>query len=497
MYIFKNAFISIKRNLGRNILLGLIILAIASATTVTLAIKNSSKALIDSYNEKYDITASISVNRHKVKGNIMRPTEGASNLENQAYHDLQMEAMKEAFSQESQLSEEDIKSYADSKYVKSYYYTSSINLNSDSIDTVSSTSSSSQEPGMMGGKMNGGPEQNNGDFKIVGYSSYDAMTDFISGKYKITNGQVSEDFEANNCVINEELAILNNISVGDALTFVDPNNEENTYQLTVTGIFEEISNDESNMMSMFTQSANTIITNTSTINNIVSSNEDLNSTTTPTFILTNEDAVEKFTNEVTNKGLSEYLTITSNLDSIKNATSSISNVQNFAQTSLIIILIIGGIVLLVLNFINIKQRTYEIGVLRTIGMKKSLLTAQFSIELLTVAIISLMLGAGIGSIASVPVSNSLLQNEISSSQSAMEEIRGNFGGGNFGGMKGDRGPVNGVAQIEAFESINATVDAKVLSQLVIIGIALTLVSCSACMISIQRFSPLSILKERG
>ena len=57
--------------------------------------------------------------------------------------------------------------------------------------------------------------------------------------------------------------------------------------------------------------------------------------------------------------------------------------------------------------------------------------------------------------------------------------------------------VNGFATVEAIDSIDAVVDFKVLGQLFIIGILLTLISSSASMISIQKFSPLTILKERG
>ena len=41
MYILKNAITSIKRNKGRNLLIGLIIMVIAIAVTVTLAINNT------------------------------------------------------------------------------------------------------------------------------------------------------------------------------------------------------------------------------------------------------------------------------------------------------------------------------------------------------------------------------------------------------------------------------------------------------------------------
>lgn len=33
-----------------------------------------------------------------------------------------------------------------------------------------------------------------GDFEIDGYSSYDAMTDFVNGIYKITDGEMITDF---------------------------------------------------------------------------------------------------------------------------------------------------------------------------------------------------------------------------------------------------------------------------------------------------------------
>lgn len=491
MYILKNALISIKRNKGRNILLGIIIMVIACATTVTLAIRNSADTLIESYSNKNDITASISANRENMRKNMGQPPEDSDSNDSTSQEE-RMEEMREAFGEASKISISEIESYADSEYVKSYYYTSSVNLNADDLDTVTSTSSNGQEmPG--GSKMGMGNNQNSGDFQITGYSSYEAMSDFISGKYSITDGEISSDFKSNNCVINAELATLNDISVGDKITLVDPNNEDNTYELTVSGIFEESSNNQSDMMSMFTGSANAIITNVSVINSITESDEDIQVTTAPTFVLINKDAVDEFSKEVSNKGLSEYLTVTSNLDSIENATSSISNVKTFATTFLIITFVIGGIVLFVINLINIRQRKYEIGVLRTIGMKKSLLTTQFTIELLTVSIIAIMLGGGLGSVAVMPVSNSLLQHGMTSSQNEMKEISNNFGGG----MKPDRGRMNGVAQIEAFESINATVDGKVLLQLVAIGIGLTLVSSSACMVSIQRFSPLTILKERS
>ena len=46
----------------------------------------------------------------------------------------------------------------------------------------------------------------------------------------------------------------------------------------------------------------------------------------------------------------------------------------------------------VINMINIRERKYEIGVFRTIGMSKLKLTMQFVLELLIISTMSLIIG---------------------------------------------------------------------------------------------------------
>lgn len=48
MYIFKNAFRNIRRNKGRNILIGLIIVVISAACAITLAIRESASDIVTS-----------------------------------------------------------------------------------------------------------------------------------------------------------------------------------------------------------------------------------------------------------------------------------------------------------------------------------------------------------------------------------------------------------------------------------------------------------------
>lgn len=465
MYILKNAWISITRNKGRNILMGIIILVIACATTISLAIISASNKLVSSYQEKYDITATIGMNRESMMKNFDPSNEQSK------------EEMKENFNSLDSITVEDIKNYADSNYVKSYYYTNSIGMKAN-IEAASSE--------------NKGPErkeESKTDFTITGYSSYDAMNEFLEGTYQITDGSVDSDFESNTCIINSELATVNNLKVGDTITLKNPNDETKTYELKITGIFK----DNENNMNMFSNSVNTIITNTTVIENILENNTDLTGNLNPTFVLTSKDVIDKYKQELTEKGLNEMYSLNTNIDQIENETESIQNVSNFAKTFLIITLLVGGVVLFILNLINVRERRYEIGVLRTIGMKKQTVIIQFVTELLIVSIISLMLGGVLGSIVSVPTANNLLKSEIESSNQQQEQIENNFG--NF--KKGDKPSMSGVSKIEYIDEIDAVVSPKILLELIGIGLSLTLISSLAAMIHIAKFSPLTILKERS
>ena len=66
MYIMKNAFISISRNKGRNILIGIIITVIACACTITLAIRSTANMTVEEYQNANDIVESISFDRQSL-----------------------------------------------------------------------------------------------------------------------------------------------------------------------------------------------------------------------------------------------------------------------------------------------------------------------------------------------------------------------------------------------------------------------------------------------
>ena len=489
MYILKNSLISIFRNKGRNILIGLIILTIACASTVTLAIRNTANTIVKSYEESHDLIATISFDR----GQLGQQFKGGE--------DAQKENI-EAFNNIQSVTIDDVKNYGDSNYLKGYYYTYTTSLNSDTLskatdsfeyeveDKQTSTSSNTTTVITKSKEKFESDKNLTGDFELDGYSSYDAMTEFTEGTSTITDGEMISDFNGFECVISSELATLNSISVGDTITLKNPTTEK-TYDFKVTGIYSSNS-DNGDTASMYSKSANKIITGSGVIEQLVADDSTLTTNVTPSFILNSEDDIETFTAEVKEKGLNEYYTVNTNLDEIKSATESIENVKTFATTFLIITLIISSLVLFVINMINIRERKYEIGVFRTIGMSKLKLTMQFVLELLIVSTMSLIIGAIIGAFLAKPVGNMLLANEIESTQSTQQEMSNNFGKPGGMDMQFNKG-----GKVQAIQNMEAVVDFTVVIQLLGIGLLLTLISSLASMISIQRFSPLTILKERS
>ena len=207
----------------------------------------------------------------------------------------------------------------------------------------------------------------------------------------------------------------------------------------------------------------------------------------------------------------------------------LNNLSKFALTLLIVVLAVGGVVLVVITLLNVRERKYEIGVLTAIGVNKVKVAAQFTLELLIVTMIGLALGTGIGSAASVPVSNQLLSSQVEQQQTQQSSQREQFGrdmqqsGGktsddsadsgssSSGGANGadtTKNTANGKPQGGApggmmdratnyVSSINATVNLAVVGQLLLVGLALTLVAALVAVVFVLRYEPLQILADRS
>ena len=104
MYILKNAWKNITRNKGRNILIGIIVIVIAAASSITLAIRESANDIVKAYQEKNKIEATIGMNRNNLMGLLTKDNSSQEDMIN-------------AFNKIEGVTVEEIEQYGTSDYV--------------------------------------------------------------------------------------------------------------------------------------------------------------------------------------------------------------------------------------------------------------------------------------------------------------------------------------------------------------------------------------------
>lgn len=510
MYVIKNAWKNVIRSKGRNILIGVIVLLISISACVSLSIRQAAKEAKEEGLENVEITGQISVDRQSMMRSM--GDAGADKSE-----------MKEKMSGMEELTVDELETYAKSSAVKNFYYTLTASLNGNNIEEVSTSDSESSDSSSQGPN---GMEQkgmrNQGAFSLVGYSSEDAMTDFISGTCKITDGEIFEEGTSDQtCIISDELASYNSLEVGDKIKLESPEDDSQTITLKVVGIYNNSSSTsgENGMAAQFQPGfdpANQIYVSYNTLKDATEDMDSVRTQTNGTYVFADMDAYEQFQDDVEEMGLDDTYTVSSqDVTNYEQSLVPLENLSKFATYFFVVVLIIGAIVLMVINIFNIRERKYEIGVLTAIGMKKGKVCMQFVTELFIVTLFAMVIGLAAGSIVSVPVSNQLLQSQIESQQEQTQNREMNFGRGGDMRPGGDsnvesdksantdqgekiEGKGGFMAQTANYMSdISASVNVTVVLQLFAVGILLTVISSLIAVIFVVRYEPLKILSSRS
>ena len=531
MYILKNALKCIGRSKGRNILIGVIVLVIAVSACIGLSIRQAAESAKSETLNTMNVTGTIAFDRQSLMNSM---TGSGGGFDRSQFAEL--------MGGSTSLSLDEYLKYAEADSVKDFYYSMSASVNGTenfepvSTDTDSNSSSdTSTSQGGFGGMMGGGMSSMmgrfglSGGFTVVGYSSDAAMTSFINGTASITEGAVFEEgTSAYECIISEELAAFNNLSVGDTVSISNPNSEEEIYELTIVGLYADSSANESSfsMMGMTASDpANKIYMSYTALRAIIDASESVSETVidettgvetetaligtlTGTYVFADTDAYYQFEEDVRTLGLDNSYTVSSpDLSTYESSLTPLNTLSTMAGWFLLVILLIGAVILVVLNIFNVRERKYEIGVLTAMGMKKGNVAMQFLTEIFVVTLCAVIIGAGIGAVTSVPVTNALLENQVAAQQEKSEEVDSSFGRGQggFGGMMGGNtaggnnpfaNMFGGSTKTNYVTEISSAMNMTVVLQMLGIAVLLTLISGAVSMLFVMRYEPLKILANR-
>ncbi|MCL1847324.1 MAG: ABC transporter permease [Coriobacteriia bacterium] len=535
MFIFTNAMENLLRNKGRNILIMTIIFLIIATTVVALIINNTSSAVIEDYKTRFSSQVSISPDMEKVREEAMSGASGG------------MISMRMPI-----IEPELLLSFAQSEALQRSEAYASVSADSDSLTAIdqSDDEENGSGPAGPGGSISGssGPGGNVG-FSIRGAGNYRLYGGFWEAFNNGTRALVDDGISAlpaadNECLVSQELAELNGIKVGDIIRlqvqmsydipadadltgYADGDSYRingQTYTLNqglsdiffasrtvevalkVTGIYDDLNDayDNENMPKMAAfNHRNEILTTLDTLLSLRSTNEN-NINLIVTYFLKSPDLLADFEAYARDAGLSDLFLVTTDAASYDRIVKPVVALKSITLTFMIVVLVLGAIILILLTLIAIRERKYEIGVLRAMGMKKAKVALGLWTELLVMTAICLVLGLGVGALAAQPITDVLITQQA---EAAAPDTAGP--GGPM--TTGSGGPI-GVSVIGAPVMISgsgAGGNLQPLSEmdiaigfdtiLEIIAIALLLATLSGLVSTsrITRYEPIRILMERN
>ena len=212
------------------------------------------------------------------------------------------------------------------------------------------------------------------------------------------------------------------------------------------------------------------------------------------YYLKNPEEISEFEAEVRAKGLPPDYCVSINQAELDGITAPLKGMSGITSAFMIVILILGGIVLILLSFIAVRERKYEVGVLRAMGMEKVKIAAGILAEAVILSAMCLTIGLGIGSVVSQPIADGILSGQV---EIAAAETKAKSEDLKFKVMAGKTQLVSGLHGYTPISEIRVALDANAMTQIVFIALALAALSGMIGIAVITKYEPLKILRERN
>ena len=480
MYILKNAFSNVKQNKGRNFLVAMIILILIATTTVSIVINNASKGIINDYKSRFGSEVSINLDMSKLdfsSQETMMEFE-IPNITVQQYVDFADSECLHSYSLSSAMSI----IVQDSKVVDGDLKQEDMFGGMEGVEIVGGTGNEAE-------MIEGMPNAN-----LISVSDFTTLKEFKDKTRQIIEGAIAN--KSNECIISEELAKINKFKIGDTIKSKGMFKADPVIELTISGIYRDVTSEYGGLpfKDPSINRRNEIITKF----NIDNQSSNSNMGVVANYTLKSPDLVDKFREEVQAKGLPDAYMVTTDESSYNKIVAPVLALSKISSISMWVILVIGCIILLIIQAIIIRERKYEIGVLRAMGMKKFKLAKMFIYESLIITVVCLIIGFSVGSAVAQPIADSMIKSQIEITQNNQNNMV--FGDGAFLAGDASGGVVvedGSTTNVEPLSKIDVGVSAQAVIQIALISLIIAIVTSLASVVVITKYEPMKILSERN
>lgn len=224
---------------------------------------------------------------------------------------------------------------------------------------------------------------------LIGITASKSNIDFKSEVLKLEKGRHIEENDNNKIVIHEKFAQLNNVNLGDKIKL---SQEGKTLELEIVGIYSgEKTNTFNGLSSDFIE--NTVYTDyksSQQLSNLIANNK----VTSVEYGVDDPTKLDDVIKAVENLGINNLMVSKSNKN-YELVTSSVESITKITNMIRIGSVVVGVVILSLILMFWVRERTYEIGILLSLGTSKVNLVLQFIVEVLLVTIFGLMIALGI------------------------------------------------------------------------------------------------------
>ena len=413
MYIIQNALKNLGRNKWRSILLGLVIMAVLTAATVVMLLKDVTGEWLAGYRDSFGVETGIATDWEYAQDHFMTEefVREDGTTETASYFEPDPVSMKE------------LENYADSEFVRKAVLSGNVRYASEDLKKVDLGDNMIILDGMsieelckvygveseeeLRFYMSETEIKNIGSYKhdtngmIYGYSDPAYIREFKEGKKKLSEGSFFEN--KGEAIIGDELAELNGLKIGDRIKVSGgKKGETGEKELTVVGIYTNLYANANQADIWVGFSKNDIIVGYDTFSELGFEGvypfmEEIK------YIVKDPSMMPGFEAELRAKGLPECYMLQYDVSEYESIVDPVEKAAAFAVNFGKIVLLAGACILTVLTVINIRDRKYEIGVLRAIGMPKHRVALGLISEVVIIVTAAAALGYALGSLLIKPV----------------------------------------------------------------------------------------------
>lgn len=425
MYLIRKAVRNLFHNKGRNFLLFLLLVTVTLAAVASLTIYNLTMQVKKKTENYYAGEVAI------VTEEGAQPDPGPSMAE--------------------------YKKYADSDYLRSYVIYRSLHVKLENLTVLDGDFVLPENSGVR--------RMTDANANVLSLLDERSTDDFSYGDRKMAEGRFPAG--ADEAIVSVELAELNDLRVGDTIRFTTPHTRTKI-ALRISGIFsdETVARSNSDFYAPQFNRRNDVIAGYGALDGITDMLREYK-----TFLLRDSADLEAFQQELYEKGLATNLRLRYGTDRYNEAVEGTEEMLGIVTRFFGIVAVIGVGVVFLINALALRERKYEIGVLRAIGMSKGKIMLLLLAEMFMLALI----GSAVALLAG------LFVNPL-----AVDEMKSVVLGGQL--------PSALIAEILG---LGASLSGIVVLEVLALSAVLALIAGSVTVAGIMRFDPVKILSERS